>query len=295
MLKVMPLLAILRYELRSLWAGWLVRLWLIAAGLLTLLMLSANWAQMQTAPLVALLASPYLVFPWFIVVIVLGVMPVTGARAEALADGILSRPITRYEYLLASWMARVVTVVGGFLLVTLPAILLAVWAKRPAPPDEVTAYGLIASLGLVSLVLTFLVSLGFLVGTLLRGAVLAMVVLLFVWFPINMILNVFALEEFSTITLDQALPELLRRPWSASEAAERPGVSEKDLAKIAEGASFVYLLTGGTPPPPPEEKKGFYDRDEFEDFSLWRVILGYGLPTVLAIGLAAVWFSRQDL
>ena len=43
---------------------------------------------------------------------VLGISPVTGARLDALADGILSRPVTRYEYLLASWLARVLVVLA---------------------------------------------------------------------------------------------------------------------------------------------------------------------------------------
>ena len=61
----------------------------------------------------------------------LGISPVTGSRLDALADGILSRPITRYEYLLASWAARVVTVLAVFFLVITPCVLLATFAKRP--------------------------------------------------------------------------------------------------------------------------------------------------------------------
>ena len=82
-----------------------VRLWLAGTALLTLILILSFREELQTAPLVARLSFPYSVFPWVLVVMVLGVMPLTGARAEALADGFLSRPITRYEYLLASWAA----------------------------------------------------------------------------------------------------------------------------------------------------------------------------------------------
>lgn len=290
-LKLMPFLAILRHELRSLWSSWLVRLWVIAAALLTFLLVSGNWSQMQTAPLVAYLISPYLVFPWFIVVIVLGVTPVTGSRAEALADGVLSRPITRHEYLLASWSARVVTVLGAFLLVTLPAVMVAVLAKRPVAPDPVTWYGVIASLGLTSLVLTFLVSLGFLAGTLFRGAVAAMVVLLFIWFPITIVLNTLSLEEFSPISFNQAMPTLLRQPWTRSAQAEPPSISEED---VAAAINFLGVLSG-TSAPAPKKKVEFYEHEEYEDFALWRVLLGYGLPTLFSVGLALVWFSSRDM
>jgi len=108
--RMMPYLAILRHDLGTLWASRLVRLWLAATALLTFLMVAANWTQFQDAPLIASLLFPYLVFPWFLVVVVLGVSPVSGSRAEALADGILSRPVGRCEYLLATWLARVVVV-----------------------------------------------------------------------------------------------------------------------------------------------------------------------------------------
>ncbi len=292
----MPLTAIFRHEMRSLWASWLVRLWLVGSALLTLLVLTANWGQLQNPLLVGSILFPYLVFPWFLVVIVLGVAPVTGARAEALADGILSRPITRYEYLLASWAARVATVLGVFLVVAGPAVALAVLAKRPVPNDPVTLYGVIASLGLVGLVLTFLVSLGFLLGTLLRGAVVAMVVLVFVWYPINLVLNTFALAEFSPISLNQALPTLLRQPWREDESggARAPRLAD-DEAVAEQAAQFLDVLSGRTPAPAPKKKPGFFDRDEFRDFSLMRVVLGYGIPTLASLALAAAWFNRRDL
>ena len=141
-LSMMPSLAIFDREGRDLWSSWLVRLWLAAAALMAFLTLSANWPQMQTAPLVASLLFPFLVFPWFLMVIMLGITPVSGARLDALADGILSRPITRYEYLLACWLARVVVVLSIYLAVILPAAILLLFARRPAAEDSVTWYGL---------------------------------------------------------------------------------------------------------------------------------------------------------
>ena len=316
----MPLLAILRHDLRTLWTSWLVRLWLAGAAVLTLLLVASNWALFQTAELVACLLFPFLVFPWFLVVIVLGVTPVSGSRAEALADGILSRPVTRWEYLVASWAARVVTVLGVFLAVIVPAVLVVALARRPVDEDAVTLYGILASLAVVGLVLTFLVSLGFLLGTLLRGTLLAVVVLVFVWYPISLILSVFSLEEFSPISLNQAIPTLLRQPWSTPEAevAEEPAkedarqeaakedpqetAAKYDLQRAADDMSnFPSFFTQGPPKPKPKPKPepkpkpGFFQREEFEDFSLTRVVLGYGLPTLAAIGLATLCFCRRDL
>ena len=145
-LHLRPCLAIFQHDLRSLWQSKLIRLWLVATIFLTLMVTMSGWATLPDAPLIAYLLFPYLVFPWFFVVIVLGVTPVSGARTETLADGILSRPVTRHGYLLATWAARLVVVLGVFLVVTIPAIAMLTLATRPVPEDNVTAYGIIPSL-----------------------------------------------------------------------------------------------------------------------------------------------------
>ncbi len=299
MMRMMPFAAILQHDLRTLWESRLVRLWLAATALLTLFLLATNWGHFQTAPLVGSLLFPYLVFPWFLVVIVLGIMPVSGARAEALADGFLSRPVNRHEYLLATWLARVSLVLGVYLIVVVPAIVLVVMADRPAKADPVTLYGLVAAVGVVGLVLTFLVSLGFLLGTLLRKPLLAVVVLVFVWFPINLVLNVFALEEFSPISLNQAIPTLVRQPWRATEADSPNASSQAELEALSrQAANFMNVLSGAAQQPagpPSDQSPAFFERNEFDDFSLVRVMLGYGVPTLLAVGLATLCFCVRDV
>ena len=71
--RMMPYLAILQHDLKTLWASRLVRLWLVATVVLTFILTASNWFQFQDAPLIASLLFPYLVFPWFFVVVVLGV------------------------------------------------------------------------------------------------------------------------------------------------------------------------------------------------------------------------------
>jgi hypothetical protein len=290
----MPFLAILRHDLGMLAGSWLVRIWVAAALLLTLGLAASTWRHFQTAPMISSLLFPWLVFPWFVVVMVLGVNPTTGSRAESLADGFLSRPITRYEYLLAIWAARLLTVLGTYLLVTLPAIAIVAWAKRPVTPDRVTLYGLTAALTVVGVVLTFQVSLAFLVGTLLRRTLLAVVVLLFLWYPANMILHSFHLEAFSPISLNQALPGLLRQPWRESDARAAAGdVEMEELARQATG--FLSVLSGGETDVAPPRRQSFFERDDLPPFSLARVLLGYGIPTLGALGLATAAFCRRDL
>lgn len=290
----MPTLAIAGHEFQGLLAGWVVRLWFVAAALLTFLTVAGNWQQMQSAPLIALLMLYFLVFPWFLVVLVLGISPVTGSRLDALADGILSRPVTRHEFLLAAWLARVAVVGGVFLAIAVPAVLVVTMAQRPVADDHVTLYGITAALAVVLLVLTWLVTLAFFVGTLVRNGLLAAVVLVFLWFPANYLLHTFSLEEFSPISLSQALTTLVQTPWSPDASAEE-GPRAEDLDELARQASQFLSILSGQATPPPRGEGTFLERGSYDDFSLARVLAGYGIPTVLALALTLWLFGRRDL
>jgi ABC-type transport system involved in multi-copper enzyme maturation permease subunit len=293
--RMMPYLAIVQHDMKTLWSSRLVRLWLGATALLTLVLVGSNWSNFQDGTLIASLLFPYLVFPWFFVVVVLGITPVSGSQTETLADGILSRPISRFEYLLATWSARVVLVLGVFLVVIIPAIVLVMLAKRPVPDDTVTVYGIITSLGVVGLVLTFLVSLGFLTGTLLRKPLLAVVVLIFVWYPIGLVLSVFSLEEFSPISLNRAISTQLRRPWRQTDAGAKDKANAKDAEVITDQVSNFFSVFSGVKSKPKVSKPDFFEGEKFDDLSLFRVTLGYGLPTVTAVIIASLCFYWRDI
>lgn len=290
----MPFLALLRNDLHSLLTSWLVRIWLAAAVALTLLLAATAWRHYQTAPLIASLLFPWLVFPWFVVVMVLGVNPMSSSRGDSLADGYLSRPITRYEYLWAIWGARVTLVWGVFLLVNVPTIAVAALANRSVAADRVTWYGITAALAVVGLVLTLQVSLAFLVGILVRKTLPAVVILLFLWYPLNGLLSTFQLEAFSPISLNQALPTLLRQPWREDRDPAAPNRLEmEELAQ--QTSSFLSFFSSGGAPEPPPRRTAFFERDEFPQFSLTKVLLSYGLPTLASLALATVCFSRRDV
>ena len=293
--RMMPYMAILRHDMKTLWGSRLVRLWLGATALLTLLLVASNWSNFQDGTIIASLLFPYLVFPWFFVVVVLGVTPVSGSRTETLADGILSRPVSRFEYLLATWSARAVLVLSVYLVVTVPAIVLVILAKRPVPEDTVTVYGIVTALGVVGLVLTFLVSLGFLAGTLLRKPLLAVVVLIFVWYPIGLILSVFSLEELSPISLNRAISTQLRRSWHQTDAEAKDNTNVQDADVFTDQVSNFFNVLSGVQSKPKASKPDFFEGEKFDDFSLLRVSLGYGLPTIAAVILASLCFYWRDM
>jgi len=290
----MPYVAILRHDLGTLWASWLVRLWLAGTVVLTFALVASNWATFRDGTLVASLLFPYLVFPWFFVVVVLGISPVSGSRSGELADAILSRPVSRWQYLLATWSARVAVVWGVYLVVIIPAIALVVLARRPVPTDTVTVYGIVSSLFLVGLVQTFLVSLGFLMGTLLQRPLLAVVVLVFLWYPIGLILSVFSLEEFSPVSLSQAISTQLRRAWRQAADSE-PSTDRQEMQTFTKQVDHFFNVLSGAKSEPKAATPEFFEAGEFEDFSVVRVASGYALPSVVAVVFAGLCFCWRDL
>jgi len=295
--RVMPFMAMLRHDCRALCASWLVRAWLIGSAVLTLLIASSNWTASTTPILVSAILFPYLVLPWPLVVMILSVSPVSGARAEMIADGFLSRPITRYEYVLATFVARAAVVLAIYLVVVVPATAISALARRPVMEEPIGFYGAACAIGVVGLVQIFLVAMGFFLGTITRSQWLALAVLLVLWFPVNLILNTFALEEFSPISLSRAMPELLRQTWSAAE--KEPDETRVDLSELARGASSLLSLFGGPEAGgearEPAQEKGYFETDEFRDTRVGRIVAGYGIPTVIAVLLATVAFCLRDL
>lgn len=288
----MPVLALTSFELRTLWKGWLVRLWLGAALLLNFLSLLGWWQILPDALLVSSLLFPFLVFPWFVVILTLGAAAVGGARMETLADGILSRPITRFEFVVASWLARAVTVLAVFVLATVPPALIGIYAERAAPEDMITLDGALVALILVLIVLWSILSLGFLLGVLFRNGWIAVLLAFFLWYPINGILSTFRLAELSPISLNQGTPVVLRKHWFVP-AEGKPEVV--DFAALQRQFSEFMSTVMGAPPSPRRPQGFFEDLEDYESIRPWRVALSYSIPGVLCVAGAYLIFYWRDL
>ncbi|MCU0917505.1 MAG: hypothetical protein MUC88_23515 [Planctomycetes bacterium] len=113
-----------------------------------------------------------------------------------------------------------------------------------------TFFGIVSVVAMVGLVLAFLVSLGFLAGTVLRKPLLAAVVLLFLWYPVGIVLNDFSLEEFSPISLSRAMSTQLRRPWRAADAKLTTDAAPNTDALAEELNHFLHVFSA-----PPREPK----------------------------------------
>ena len=110
----------------------------------------------------------------------------------------------------------------------------------------------------------------------------------------------------SPVSLSLATPTLLVQepPWhEEEEAAGPPDAAQSEptgflsipdpssmLSFGGTGSTDDFYAAFGQEPPKVEKPPG-----EFHDFSLLRVLLGYGIPSILAVGLATWCFCRRDL
>lgn len=291
--RPIPVLALTWLELRTLFRSWLVRVWLAAAILLSFVTVLSGWRMLPLPVMIASLAFPFLVFPWFVVIIILGTNAVVASRMDSVADGILSRPITRLEFLVAAWLARTITVLAVFVLAVVPAALIAGLADRPVESDPVATYGVFMASLIVVLVLLGILSLGFFAGVILRNSWLALLVVLFVWYPANLLFTTFRLEELSPVSLNQALPTLMRKTWETADAVNE--IRPADLIVLQQQADqFIQSLTGR--PRRPAREPAFFEHDlEYQDIRPWRVMISYAVPIAVFLGFSYLCFYFRDL
>ena len=199
-------LAILRYDLGLLVRSWITRIWLplLIAPALFLIAVAANESELASETLAAYIAA-VLVPISGIAIAVLASGAVSG-EAGVLADGILSRSVTRSEYITAKIAARLGFATTIYILVMVPFSYL---IMRYAAPDT-SLGGVVVGLVIVGLLLTFLGALGLAFSTLLPNVLLAVLALLLVVVLSGVVLQFLGLTWMSTTAVVNNLPETFR-------------------------------------------------------------------------------------
>ncbi len=174
-------LAILRYDASQLARSWLVRIWvaaLVAPAVLLVVVAFTNETEV---------ASEVLAFYMRFVLVLLSVFAVSfiavaavSGESDVIADSILSRSVTRTEYISAKIVARLGATLGVYFGVMVPVSYLVI---RGATPDT-SPGGVAVGLLMVASLLAFLVALGVTLSTLLGNVLLAgLLALIVIIFP----------------------------------------------------------------------------------------------------------------
>ncbi len=199
-------LAILRYDVSQLTRSWLVRIWvgLLAAPALFLVIVSANEGELASETLAAYTAAIYVPFS-AVAVAVLAVGAVSG-EAGITADSILSKSVTRTEYITAKIASRLGVTLGVYVLVMVPFAYL---VMRYAVSDA-SVGGVIVGLLMVAALLSFLAAVGITLSTLMRNVLFAVLVLIAGILMSGAVLQFVGLTWMSATAVINELPTTFR-------------------------------------------------------------------------------------
>jgi hypothetical protein len=179
--RFLPYWAVLQTDLRQTFRGWVYRLWVLmtvvaAAGfLLYRVGVHAEAGMVRSASAQAGDLFRLVVVGSLALVVVLAVSAV-GAERGTVADSVLSRGISRHQYFLAKWHARLVVVVSTFAALATAVLVAGYLLFRSDAESDLSAAGGLAAVVAVAAVLAVIVSWGVTVGALTNGTVLGITV-----------------------------------------------------------------------------------------------------------------------
>ena len=199
-------LAILRYDLLQLTQSWVSRIWIpmLLAPAFFLVVVAATENELASETLAAYLIA--VLMPLSALAVAVLTSGAIAGEAQIIADGILSRSVTRTEFVSAKIVSRLGFALAVYLLVMLPFSYLII---RYAESD-ISYAGLLAGLLTAALLLTFLGALGLTLSTVMTNVMVSVVVLLFVVLVSGLLLQFLGLSWMSTTAVLTELAPTIR-------------------------------------------------------------------------------------
>lgn len=192
--KFLPYWAVLQTDLRQTLRSWVYRLWvlmtLVAAGgfLLYRVGVHKEAGMFQSAATQSGDLFRVLVVGSLALVVVLAVSAV-GAERGTVADSVLSRGISRHQYFLAKWHARIAVVVCTFITLSAAVLVSSYFLFKADTDTDLSLIGGAAAVLTVAAVLVAIVSWGVTIGALTNGTVLGITVFWLVLYGAGFLLS----------------------------------------------------------------------------------------------------------
>ncbi len=208
----MPYLALLEADLISTARSWVVRIWLGLTAVLALVTILSASAEglLASEVLASLLATYPLIWSTFAILVSGGAI---SSEAGVVGDSILSKAVTRYEYILAKMTSRLITVLGLYLVVVLPSAYIIPRFSQ----DGLTGTGVAWAVLLIGVILVLLTSLGVTFSTLFNRTLVAVVVVWLLWYAASAIFVLLEVEYLSPMQISESLPAVLRGDYAVAD------------------------------------------------------------------------------
>lgn len=199
-------LAILRYDLSLLTRSWIVRLWfpLLLAPAIFLVVVASTQNEVASETMGAYVAAVLLPISGLAIAVLTG--SAISGELSVISDGILSRSVTRSEYLWAKIAARIGFTVALYLVVMIPfAYLISRYAIQDA-----TAGGIAAGIVQIAVLLIFFGALGIMLSSTVQNTLLAVLIMLVFVLTSGVLFQFLGLSWLSTTAIVQDLPSTFR-------------------------------------------------------------------------------------
>jgi ABC-2 type transport system permease protein len=198
-----PFWAIVQADLKGLFRSRITYGWLLAAVFIQILRTLGSGSVGTTSGTVSSGLSD-LIYIWSLVIIGLAASSVSSEAGE-LADSIMSKSVTRLDYVLAKFTSRI-----SFSLVT--AVLVGLALRLEV--RDYSAVGLTSAILLIALTLVMLTTLGVGLSIVTSNTVMAIVSLLVLWYSMTFFFPVIGLGLLSPGSVLSQLPDVIKGTWT---------------------------------------------------------------------------------
>ncbi len=197
--------ALINAEVVAMQRSWLVRAWVVFAlitSLLPVLMVT------DETEYVSEVIGGWLGL-YFIASAIIAAIIGAGSTAQdtdVAADTILTRAVTRWDYVNAKLLTRFACVIVVHAAATMPLLFFA----RRFGLDDATTVGLLMATIITGMMLLFVTALGVALGTVLRNMIAAVVIIMIVFTLQGFIFDFLNMEFLSSGAVIEMLPEMIR-------------------------------------------------------------------------------------
>lgn len=230
-----PLWAIVQADLRSLFKSRITYGWVLVAVFIQVVRTLGSHGT-ETLPAVVSSGLSDFVYVWALVIIGLAASSVSSEAGE-LADSVMSKSVTRLDYVFAKFASRILYTLVTFSIVT--AVLVGLGSRLEAGGYD--AFGLASAIVLVALALVTLTALGVGFSVAMPNTVVAITVLLVLWYSMTVVFPAVGLGVLSPGSLLGMLPGVINGAWSQEGWETLSGFAAVSIASVALSSTYFYL------------------------------------------------------
>ena len=216
--RLLPYWAVFQVDLRQTLRSWTYRTWVLAWVLAAVgYLLYRTGIQHEAGIIQEASRTISDVLRWTIVgsvtlIVVLTAGSISGERGT-MADSILSRGISRYQYFLAKWHARLVGVLGTFFLMGAATLTASYFLLY----EDLSPVGSLVALGMIASLLTLVITCGVTVSALCHSTLLGIAVLWLILYGAGVALSIMPASGFSPQLILERMPNVLRGLYSVPD------------------------------------------------------------------------------